>query len=259
MGTETSSAIERPLLRRTADPARRSGAGNPPDILARCWYQLATGRARVGRVYSDASGHHVELVAGQGQPALRDLEILVPVLLGRQQKVVAADARCSASRVATAAARCLRIMGLECQTKDTPMVVVMMAHAFYRPGALRGLSVHRGQAPGERTLVSTSRPDAELDDMLSPCEREVLRCRVDGLSYEDIARVRETAVRTVANQIASAYVKLRISGRLALLGLLLGDGRVAAQGDYFWSGGKVATLGRILESHTQTPAATRLA
>jgi DNA-binding CsgD family transcriptional regulator len=248
----TSSAIERSRLR--ADPTPRNRLGGQPDILARCWNRLATGRARISRVYSDPQRHHVELVAGQGQPLLRDLELLVPVLLGRQQKVVAADEHCSASRVATAAAKCLRIMGLECQTKDTPMIVVMMAHAFHRPGALRHLQVHWEAAPGGRTLVSTSRPDAELDDMLSPCEREVLRWRVDGLSYEDIARERQTSVRTVANQIASAYVKLRISGRLALLGLLLGDGRVAAQGEYFCSGGKVATLSLLPDASTPAQA-----
>lgn len=218
------------------------------EILARCWWQLATGRARVSRVYSDASRHHVELVAGRSQPSLRDLEILVPVLLGRPQKVVAVDTHCSASRVATAAAKCLRTMGLECQTKDTPMIVAMMAHAFHRPGALPGLRVRVEAVSDERTLVSVSRPDAELDDMLSPCEREVLRCRVDGLSYDAIAHERATSVRTVANQIASAYVKLRISGRLALLGLLLGDGRVAAQGEYFCSAGRVTTITRLPET-----------
>lgn len=245
MGTETTSAIEEPRLRRAEATVPRSGAGDGQDILARCWWQLATGRARVSRVYSDANRHHVELITVQGHPPLRDQDILVPVLLGRPQKVVAAEAHCSASRVATAAAKCLRAIGLECQTKDTPMIVAMMVHAFHRPGALSGLWVHSEALLGGRTLVSTSRPDSELDDMLSPCEREVLRCRVDGLSYEGIAKERETSVRTVANQIASAYVKLRVSGRLALLGLLLGDGNAAAQGAYFCSAGKVTSIARF--------------
>jgi DNA-binding CsgD family transcriptional regulator len=222
MGTKTASVVKECPLREARDSASCGGLEGQ-ELLARSWCDLVAGRARVSRMYSDASRHYIELVAGNTQPRLRDLEFLVPVLLGRPQKVVAAEACCSTSSVATAAARCLHAMGVERHTRDVPMIVVMMAHAFHGRNALSGVNVRCELADDVRTVISASRPEAELDHLLSPGEREVMRRRIEGFSYEDIARERNTSLRTVANQIASACSKLRISGRLALFGLLLCD------------------------------------
>jgi DNA-binding CsgD family transcriptional regulator len=52
--------------------------------------------------------------------------------------------------------------------------------------------------------------------VLSPGELEVARLASSGLSNEAIARHRGTTMRTVANQMASIFAKLRINTRLAL-------------------------------------------
>jgi DNA-binding CsgD family transcriptional regulator len=51
---------------------------------------------------------------------------------------------------------------------------------------------------------------------LSPAELEVARLASTGLSNEDIARQRGTAIRTIASQMARVFAKLRIGTRRAL-------------------------------------------
>jgi len=48
----------------------------------------------------------------------------------------------------------------------------------------------------------------------------VTRLLIEGKSYQDMAKLRDTSKRTVANQLASAFHRLGISGRAELLCLL---------------------------------------
>jgi DNA-binding CsgD family transcriptional regulator len=58
---------------------------------------------------------------------------------------------------------------------------------------------------------------------LPPAELAVVGWLVEGLSYHDMARLRGTSKRTIANQIASVFRRLRVSGRNELLHRLLAD------------------------------------
>jgi DNA-binding CsgD family transcriptional regulator len=51
---------------------------------------------------------------------------------------------------------------------------------------------------------------------LTPAERAVALLAAEGFSNEAIARRRRCSVRTVANQLASAYGKMGIAGRRQL-------------------------------------------
>jgi DNA-binding CsgD family transcriptional regulator len=51
---------------------------------------------------------------------------------------------------------------------------------------------------------------------LSPAERAVVALALEGLSNDQIACRRGSSTRTVANQLASAYRKLGVSGRAEL-------------------------------------------
>ena len=65
---------------------------------------------------------------------------------------------------------------------------------------------------------------------LSPAERQVARLAAAGLPNAEIARSRGSAVRTVANQIASAFRKLGVRSRLELWALVAREGsRVGAE------------------------------
>ena len=60
---------------------------------------------------------------------------------------------------------------------------------------------------------------------LTPSESEVARAVCQGLSNREIAQLRETSVRTVANQLASIYEKLEVNSRAELV-VKLGSSRV---------------------------------
>ncbi len=58
--------------------------------------------------------------------------------------------------------------------------------------------------------------NAALFARLTAAEREVAEQLVDGASNAQIAARRKTSVRTVANQVASLLVKLRVRSRAEL-------------------------------------------
>jgi DNA-binding CsgD family transcriptional regulator len=51
---------------------------------------------------------------------------------------------------------------------------------------------------------------------LTAAEREIAAMVVDGMSNADIARARVKSVRTIANQVASAFRKLGVGSRVEL-------------------------------------------
>jgi DNA-binding NarL/FixJ family response regulator len=136
------------------------------------------------------------------------------------QKAVAVEIGCASSTVASSAARCLHLLGLDRTSRAAPMSIVMMAHASQ---AMRSAGTKLPEVThlAESVLVSIERPDLAVGALLSRGEAEVLRLRVDGLMLRAIASERATSERTVANQLASAYTKLGVSGRSELLASLV--------------------------------------
>lgn len=68
----------------------------------------------------------------------------------------------------------------------------------------------------EFAVLSFSTETAPLPEVLAPAERDVFRLMLEGLSNAEIARVRGTKLRTVANQVASIFDKLGIGSRFEL-------------------------------------------
>jgi DNA-binding CsgD family transcriptional regulator len=64
-------------------------------------------------------------------------------------------------------------------------------------------------------MISVEKEGAFASD-LSKAEREVIQLALRGLSNKTIAEVRRCSSRTVANQLASVYRKLSVSGRREL-------------------------------------------
>jgi DNA-binding CsgD family transcriptional regulator len=55
---------------------------------------------------------------------------------------------------------------------------------------------------------------------VSPAEYAVIRLLIEGKSYDEMADLRRTSKRTVANQLASAFHRIGVSGRAELLCML---------------------------------------
>jgi DNA-binding NarL/FixJ family response regulator len=84
----------------------------------------------------------------------------------------------------------------------------------------------RLRAEGKELFVlSLPSPAAQLPNVLTAAERHVAGLVLDGLSNRTIAQVRGTSVRTVANQIASVFRKLNVTGRAELGDAVVGRKR----------------------------------
>lgn len=87
-----------------------------------------------------------------------------------------------------------------------------MAHARTKP-APSGLRATTFVIDGRQyAALFFDRPQA-WSKKLSPAEREVAAFLLDGKSHAEIARSRDVALRTVANQVASLYRKLGVGSR----------------------------------------------
>jgi len=77
----------------------------------------------------------------------------------------------------------------------------------------------------ELFILSLPSPVAQLPAVLTAAERHVAALVLDGLSNRTIAQMRGTSVRTVANQIASVFRKLNVTGRAELADAVAGRRR----------------------------------
>lgn len=152
----------------------------------------------------------------------RDVAILENTLLSGVRKHVALEAGLSCSSIAVIMQSCFEFMGLSCLPSRIPGVVVAAAHARHHLGYApvpRDASSAPTFSLGEHT-ITLRRPDTLLAAWLAPAEYAVIHQLIEGMTYAEIALARSTSVRTVANQVASGFRRLEVSGRAELLCLL---------------------------------------
>ncbi len=196
--------------------------------LAAVWDELLAGTCKV-ESWSHTESTWSMVVARQpdarpprgGGLRPRDVEILEQALLCGVRKMVAVEAGLSCSSIAVILQSCFEFMGLECLPSRIPGVVVAAAHAHHHQASkfqsqLRG----RPDRRFSKQTISVPRPDRALVAWLAPAEHAVINLLIEGLSYAEIAHARNTSIRTVANQVASGFRRLNVSGRAELLCLL---------------------------------------
>jgi DNA-binding CsgD family transcriptional regulator len=78
---------------------------------------------------------------------------------------------------------------------------------------------------GDSELAVFSEPLPRLSESvdLTPAEQDICLRLLEGQSSREIARERQTATRTVANQIAAIFEKLGVSSRAELIVRLLSE------------------------------------
>ena len=192
--------------------------------LSGLWLDLVGGVYRIEDTFYSEQRCYLALVAGDGEPVStpRNVQILEEWLIRGSQKSVALDLGLSSSTVAATARHCLIKMGVRCPPRRVPAILVMAAKAS-RGVAVEGDARVSPLHEVERSyrIVSVQRLDDRLSDELTPAESYVVRGVVEGRGHADIARARGCSPRTVANQLAAAFQRLKVSGRAELMGLLI--------------------------------------
>jgi DNA-binding CsgD family transcriptional regulator len=190
--------------------------------LAVLWQSLLEGRLLVidsycagGRCYALLERRSDgQRLSGSG------VEILERVFQGESQKSLAYDLGISVATAAAHSATVLRSMQRkQPDSKSAPHHLVSRAPLILVMAAMasRGLPLGDALLDCEQQdgswLISVPLPGATFRGRLSASEWEVVRLAIEGATYADIAGARTASPRTVANQLAAAFRKLRLSGR----------------------------------------------
>lgn len=216
--------------------ALREEGNTAPFELGELWRELVSGRCRVADSFHSETRCYLVLVpvAPGGsctrRPSPKGLHLLERLLLEGSQKRLALSLGVSTSTVAGLTRDCLFGMGLGCSPSKVPPLLVMAAHAEHGH-ASREAAARSSQLLGADSwfrVISAVRPDQTLKDLLPSAEFAVARLLVDGQSHAEIARLRGSSLRTVANQLASVFQRLGVSGRADLL-RALSAGRSACE------------------------------
>jgi len=193
--------------------------------LAVFWQELAGGQFRVVDCYFSEHRCYVvtEATGGEAQPVARSaIRVLEAVLTHGAQKVVAIDLEMTPSTVASKTRVALQAMGVGCTAMRIHPLLVLAALEGGRmdPSVCGSLSfvAHLGR---RLRVVSVARADRRLAESLPRAEFHVARLLFEGVSQARIAHTRGTSQRTVANQLASVFRRLKVSGRGEFLLFLL--------------------------------------
>lgn len=149
----------------------------------------------------------------------RALEILQAVLLGNSSKAIAIELGLANSTVAVQLKQSLAALGHRGFAAKVPLGLAMLLHAAHGrlPVPLDcGVGLSAQQIPCQ--ILSATLPS--LATILPPAVRDVVHMSAEGRSHAEIAAKRCTSRRTVANQLATAFQRLGVSGRSGLLGYL---------------------------------------
>ena len=207
--------------------AERDAALSQSFELSRLWLELCRGTWRFRDTFP-TENRYISLIEEPGvrfpQPLKAGkLSVLKRVLLGEAPKAVAIDLRMGLSSVAAAIQDCLLGMGIPGRLSQASVLLTMAACAAHQPESSPTLGrLSRVEANGEAYwVVSVVRPDLSFPVPLSHAEAAVVRELVAGRSHAQISHLRATSPRTVANQLATVFRKLGVSGRGAVVHRLI--------------------------------------
>lgn len=149
--------------------------------------------------------------------APRHLSILRRVLAGESQKSVAIELELAVSTIAVTGKHSLSVLGVAVSATRAPLLLALAAHAAAGVRLAPALLARTEDCRSEEFVVIAQRPDVELDLSLSVAERAVVRGLIEGRTHAEIASHRRRSTRTIANQLASTFRKLRVRGRAELV------------------------------------------
>lgn len=200
--------------------------------LARLWHELTQGTCRIVDSFFTPARCFVVTAGSSARPQRplqrRSLEILETVLLGEPQKSVCVSLGLAASTVTLDAQKALEWLGLRPRV-GSASPLLMLAVKAARDGeesvlgrvsadaSQRELSLAEATRAAPLRVVSIARPELCLADQLPRAELEIVRYLVEGRCHAEMARLRGTSPRTIANQIGSVFRRFQVTGRVDLV------------------------------------------
>jgi DNA-binding CsgD family transcriptional regulator len=191
----------------------------PGTSLAVLWHRLCDGQLFIRDTYCSNGRCYaaLEVRTDPVRPSAIKLRVLERIFQGEGQKAVAADLGVSVASVAGYSLGALTALTCRQRVSRAPILMVMAALAAR--GSDAGSVRDEGLLEDGTWLVSVEIPGRTFRDRLSSSEAEVVRLSIEGEGHEGVAAARGTSIRTVANQLASAFGKLKVSGRSSLRAL----------------------------------------
>lgn len=228
--------------------AAESADGRPVAWLS-LWNSLRLGELRIVETFTTRERYYVVLAARDSEPVCDGFSVVParPRLLeqwlgGTSPKMLSSDLGLSLSTISSELKRELARLGLACLPRQVPAAIGLLAGAgLGRSPRDAGRSTSFVFEGREYAVVSLARPEALLVDRLSPAEYTTLCLLAEGSSYASIAHRRNVKRRTVANQVASLFRRLGVSGRAELQRLLI---QVCAEGGFLAAPLAVAPVAR---------------
>jgi DNA-binding NarL/FixJ family response regulator len=191
----------------------------PLDCLSGVWQELLDGHLSVAACGFGASRHLI--VARRAAPAnlLKRIEIavLVRVLCGDQQKVIAAELGIACSTTSKWYALALAKLNLDAAPIPLPLALAAQSWASGHPPGIEARSTVFEHDGCECFLLSIPRPSVRGPTCLTLAEQTVAKLLIEGSSRCDIAQLRATSAQTVACQLRGIFAKFHLTGRNALI------------------------------------------
>ncbi|HYQ44751.1 MAG TPA: LuxR C-terminal-related transcriptional regulator [Polyangiaceae bacterium] len=201
-----------------------------PIELSECWQQLAAGRRQIAD--SAASDDHYLLLLtravkpGRARRGIRarNFRVLSRVLLTPSRSQLSLEIGLSTSSIAALSKQCLELIGLSCSPGTAPPLLIMAAAAANEHTSVAArVTGERWVLSPQFELIRTPRPELKFASAFSRAQFDVAQRLLEGNSYAQIARHRQTSVRTIANQVASIFDRVGVSSRSELVRRLLVD------------------------------------
>jgi DNA-binding NarL/FixJ family response regulator len=195
--------------------------------LALLWRELTLGLCRIEDGFFSETRCFLltTRTEGQAQPLQgRRREILEAVLCGVGQKNIAVELALAPSTIALNARVALDGLGMSSRpSRAHPLLMLAAKAARCQDGRVQGALSFLEHEGKSLRVISLPRPDLRLSEALPPAELSVVKSLIEGACYEEIAQMRGTSTRTIANQITTVFRRLKVSGRTELLSQLFAE------------------------------------
>ncbi len=189
--------------------------------LAHLWRELVQGECKiVDTFFSGTRCYVVSERAAAGAPRLegRAREVLELLLRGCAQKNIGLDLGLAPSTVTVSAQRGLQKIGVTSKpSRVHPLLMLAASAAFAEDESVVGDLGVVVRACRALRVISVPRPELAVFDQLPNAERAIVEYLVEGQSHAGIARLRGTSTRTIANQVASVFRRLKVACRAELV------------------------------------------